>query len=50
MTAPAKPKYRTINWKYYNTALKARLAAHLAGQRHMLARQRSVALSKISKF
>jgi hypothetical protein len=24
MSAPAKPKYRTINWKDYNTALKAR--------------------------
>jgi hypothetical protein len=24
MTAPAKPKYRTINWKDYNAALKAR--------------------------
>ena len=24
MTAPAKPKYRTTNWKDYNTALKAR--------------------------
>jgi hypothetical protein len=24
MTAPAKPTYRTINWKDYNAALKAR--------------------------
>ena len=24
MTAPAKPKYRTTNWKDYNAALKAR--------------------------
>jgi hypothetical protein len=24
MNAPAKPKYRTTNWKEYNAALKAR--------------------------
>jgi hypothetical protein len=24
MSAPVKPKYRTTNWKDYNTALKAR--------------------------
>jgi len=24
MSAPAKPKYRTTNWKDHNTALKAR--------------------------
>jgi hypothetical protein len=24
MTAPAKPKYRTTNWKDYNMALKVR--------------------------
>jgi hypothetical protein len=24
MTQPNKPRYRTTNWKQYNTALKAR--------------------------
>jgi len=29
MSAPAKPKYRTTNWKEYNAALKARGSLHI---------------------